>query len=48
MVDSYGQKAPQLVPKLKLLYQVGMSAFLHHLTSRHMESRNEIATSIGR
>ena len=31
MVERPELSAPQLVPKLKLLYKIGMTAFLHHL-----------------
>ena len=46
-MEQYGAKAAQLVPKLKILYQANMAAFLHHLNKRHMESRHEIAMSLG-
>jgi len=42
-VEMKNLSAPDLVEKLKLLYKLGMTSFLHHLDQRHFKTKAVIA-----
>ena len=40
-----GLKAPDLVDKLKIFYNVGMTSLLHHLSDKQMRVRDKVQVS---